>query len=412
MRSRDSVSRRALERTARVAAIVLIAVALWRAFDALNGSDSPRLHADMQGALEPVTRDSLAAIAAAGTSVTWSGAPAPIAVMAEPVREPAADSYWRVAVIAPSLSILRDTLGTLDSLGAGGGAVTAASVRGALDVQSGSTTASTAAAEDATIGRVFVFGRAGWESKFVIAALEEQGWEVDARVSIGTDVDITQGTARTPNIARHAAVVVLDTTVGREAAAIARFVRAGGGLVMAGEGAAAPSLQSHAPARVTRVEAPEAMSFQGHEPTHALALHVLGGLRAGSVVLEDRAGTPAVAAQRVGAGRVVQMGYAETWRWRMQGEGASVKEHRAYWSRLVASAAAATYAAREPSRVAWQNAAPLAQAMQALGAPIDAPDRVTAGARRGTQAFPFWMVPLILALLVGEWASRRTRGAA
>lgn len=396
---------------ARVTAFALLAVALWRAGNAMVGDAVPRVHAVFDDGVSAQTRDSLAALARAGVRVTWSGDLTSVAAMAEPVREPAAG--WRVSVVATGASAVADSLGALDSLDAGGGTLTAVGVRGALSVREGSTTARTRHADDVSLGRVLVLSRAGWEAKFVIAALEEQGWLVDARLRVGPEVVVTQGGATgqgrmaVPSLARHAAVVVLDTAVGRDAAAIRRYVNAGGGLVLAGEGASAPSLQSIAPARVARVEPPESRSFEGNQPMHALTLHALGIFRRDAVLLEDRDGTPATAARRVGAGRVVQMGYADTWRWRMQGEGPGVAEHRAYWSRLVGAAAAAELV--PPPETPRANAAPLALAIQALGPGTQAPPRAARDPRVPT--LPRWLGPLILAVLVGEWASRRARGA-
>ena len=413
--------RRPVEHAARVAALALLAVSLWRAAGALRAGDAPAVHAALDGSVTPATRDSLAALARAGVRVTWSGALAPVAAMAEAVREPAAG--WRVSVVSGGPVSLGDSVGVIDSLPTGGGTLTAAAIRGALSVRDGRTSASASAAtaDVPELGRVLVYGRAGWESKFTIAALEEQGWRVDTRLRVGGDADVTQGAARAPTTARHAAVVVLDTAIGADAAAITRFVRAGGGLVMAGEGAGARSLAALAPSRVARVEPPETREFEGHDPTHALPLHVLGALRDDAVLLEDREGTPATAARRVGAGRVVQMGYAETWRWRMQAEDRGVVEHRAYWSRLVGTAAAAARggvappsdasgvrtAARASADPDPRDPAPLALAVHALGPPSAPPPR---SAPSGP-ALPFWLAPLILGLLVAEWASRRTRGA-
>jgi hypothetical protein len=324
-------------------------------------------------------------------------------------------SMVRSAIAAPprrALRYLRRSASSLISAGKsfslanlapGGGTLTTAAVRGAITVRQADTRASAAVAGDVALGRVLVYGRAGWESKFVIAALEEQGWLVDARLRVGGDVQVTQGAVRVPDIARHAAVVVLDTAVGAEAAAIVRFVRAGGGLVMAGEGAGARALAVLAPARVVRVEPPETRAFEGHEPLHALPLHVLGALRDDAVPLGEREGAPAVAARRVGAGRVVQMGHADTWRWRMQAEEGGVREHRAFWSRLVGTVAGATGV---PAAVAGLDPAPLALTLHALGPASAAPPRPHS---RGP-ALPFRLAPLLLALLVAEWASRRTRG--
>ncbi len=421
-----------VEWAARAVAFALVAFAGWRLIASLGASDEPRVHAVLDGDVTAHTRDSLAALAHAGARVTWSGDISAVAAMAEPVREPAAG--WRLSVVSNAPSAVRDSLGPLDSLGAGGGALSASGVRGALAVSEGATTARTRGTVDASLGRVLVLARAGWEAKFTIAALEEAGWRVDARLAIAPGVVVSQGsdaatgareariTSSAPTLARHAAVVVLDTAVGRDAAAIRRYVRAGGGLVLAGEGANAPSLRSVAPARVTRVLAPESRTFYGPEPLHSLPLHALGGLRDNAVTLETRDGALATVAWRVGAGRVVQMGHAETWRWRMQGEGEGVAQHRAYWSRLVGSVAAAEYTpvgeapddvesppVSGPRGHTSANAAPLALTVQALGAPSEPPSR----APRDPDApvLPPWLAPLILALLLAEWASRRARGA-
>lgn len=409
MRSPGSESRARLpfEHVARGAALALLAVALWRALAAFTADGPPRLHAALAGDVTAAQRDSLAALARAGFAVSWSGDLRTVAAMAEPVREPAAG--MRVSVAADSGARLADGLGLLDSLGAGGGVIRVAGVRGEVLAREGPTGASVSAPAGISLGRVLVYARAGWEAKFAIAALEEQGWEVDARLGLGEGVTVTQGATGSASTERHAAVVVLDTAVGREAAAITRFVRAGGGLVLAGEGAGAPSLRALAPARATRVVPPVARSFEGEaEPTDALPLHALGDVRSDGVVMATRAGVPAIAARRVGAGRVVQMGYAETWRWRMQGETRSVEEHRAFWSRMVGAAAAAR---AEPGLegAPGANASPFAQAVHALGSPVAAAPRGVA--RQQGPALPPWLGPLVLVLLVAEWASRRTRGA-
>lgn len=431
MRSRDSASRLPIERVLRGAAFAALAFALWRALAAVTGDAPPRLHASLANGLTSAARDSLAALSRAGVTVSWDGALAPVAAMAEPIREP--DAGWRVSVVAESGAVLHDALGAIDSLGIGsgagsaggaggaaGGSVRVAGVRGALGVREGGTTALLATPMAAELRRVLVFGRAGWESKFTIAALEEAGWEVDARLRLSDTLFTTQGRSTSADRARHAAVVVLDTAVGRFSPSIARFVRGGGGLVMAGEGAGAPSLRALAPARVARVVAPESRSFEGIEPLHALPLHLLASLRPDAATLAMHDGAPAIVARRVGSGRVVQAGYAETWRWRMQAEGRSVEEHRAFWSRLVGAAArvergedatdddamvaADSTEAQEPVHT---MPSPLAEVVQALGPPTSA----SLGAGAPAASIPWWIGPLALLLLVGEWASRRARGA-
>lgn len=410
MRSRDSAARLPLERAARAVALVALAFALWRALAAVAHDGPPRLHATLADGATPVQRDSLAALSRAGVAVSWAGTLAPVAAMAEPIREP--DAAWRVSVVSEGGAVLADGLGTIDSLAAGGGVVRLAGVRGALGARDGATTAVVTPPPALELRRVLVLGRAGWESKFAIAALEEAGWEVDARLRITDTLFTTQGRATMPEAARHAAVVVLDTAVGRSAGAIGRFVRAGGGLVMAGEGAGAPSLRAIAPARVARNVAPESRSFEGVEPRHALPLHVLGSLAADAATLESQDAAPAIVARRVGSGRVVQAGFAETWRWRMQAEGRSVEGHRAYWSSLVGAAAWAEHGDEETGTTddpMYAMPSPLAEVVQAIGPPTSASstDADPAGAPR----LPAWLGPLALALLVAEWASRRLRGA-
>jgi hypothetical protein len=188
--------------------------------------------------------------------------------------------------------------------------------------------------------------------------------------------------------------------------------------VLAGDATAAdvPALRGLVGAQVTKLEPPETRSFEGHDPTHALPLHVLGTRRADAVLVESREGLPAIVARRVGAGRIVQMGYDDTWRWRMEGEGRAVEEHRTFWSRTVGLAAAASSLPRRavidgvpaPRDITLDDPAPRAALIHALGSPTtDAPR-----ASRGPKELPRWLGFIILSLLLAEWASRRGRGAA
>ena len=43
----------------------------------------------------------------------------------------------------------------------------------------------------ARLGAVVIIGRAGWEAKFVAAALEERGWSVRLRVSVAPGIVVT-----------------------------------------------------------------------------------------------------------------------------------------------------------------------------------------------------------------------------
>lgn len=400
-----------------LALLASLGFALWEA--ARDESRVTSLRWEPDSTPDAIARDSLAALQRAGRVVTWNADIAPLMAMAEPVREPG--ERWRIAVLNDAPTLVRDSLGPLDSLEAAG-ALTTDAVRGGVRIGAGRTEARVTPQDSVLLRRVAVFGRAGWEPRFAITALEEAGWGVDARLTLGRDRDVLQGEF-VPRRSRHSVVIVFDTaSLAREGPALARFVREGGGLVLAGEAAGGdvPALRGLAGASVTRLEPPETRSFAGHEPTHALPLYVLGRRRPDAVVVEEREGLAAVVARRVGAGRIVQLGYAETWRWRMQGEGRAVEEHRAYWSRLVGSAAAAIAvprgaqfaggaAARDVGR---DNPAPRAALVHALGpATIDSPS----GARRGLRGpwqLPRWLGAVMLVLLLAEWASRRGRGAA
>jgi hypothetical protein len=104
-------------------------------------------------------------------------------------------------------------------------------------------------------------------------------------------------------------------------------------------------------------------------------------------------------------GRVIQLGYDETWRWRFEGGAHAPEAERAWWSGVVSAAA---YRAASPiANVANTQAAPLAQLIAALGPPATTP-AVAAIAPHG---LPWWLLAVILATIVAEIASRRLRGA-
>ena len=409
------------ERAARGFGLVLLCAALVMAWRAAGRGDTRRVHVAVDGGLTATRRDSLAALAAAGDSVTWSGRVAAVIASAEAVREPSGAT--RFNVVADSATALGDSLGLIDSLSAGAGTLTTEGVRGRFAVNSSGTTASVDARTAPALGRVLVIGRVGWESKFTIAALEEAGWLVDARLRLSDTITVEQGRSTMPVVGTHAAVVVLDSLLDAAASnSISRFVRAGGGLVLSGDAVRPRALAALTAARVTGIKSGEPGAFEEGEPLHALPFHALGGLTPDAVVLETRDDLPAVVARRVAAGRVIQSGYAETWRWRMQGEAGSVEAHRAHWSRLVGTAAptptfvartvrAASLESQEASltdlAAATADPAPLASLVDALGpAQADAP--ASAPAR---DPLPPSLGALALLLLVVEWASRRARGA-
>jgi hypothetical protein len=251
---------------------------------------------------------------------------------------------------------------------------------------------------------VLVLGRASWEVKFTAAALEESGWTVEERVFVAPGADVVQGKDGSADTSRYSAVVALDTTLGPAAPSLARFVREGGGLVLMGDAASAPAVRAIAPALLANPRPGTSRAFDIANPVDAMELRPLESLRADAVALTMRGPFAAVAARREGAGRVIEAGFDDSWRWRMQGGAGAVAAHRAWWSRMVASVATEPVIRADESTSA--NGAPRARLIDALGQPTaDVPSPAPA------RTLPAWLLPLLLLCLLAEWGSRRWRGA-
>ena len=380
------------------------------------------LHLELARAPDALARDWLRAIGRAGSVVTWSGDVPVLAISADPVADPRGGV--RVSVAAPSGAsvVVADGVGTIDSLQAarGGGAVRAATLVGGVTARAGNGAASAAPAGARTLREVVVLGRAGWEAKFVAAALEEQGWRVAVRMPIAPGL-ATGERALTLDTARVSAVVALDSTAARDAATIARFVRSGGGVLLGAEAARVPAFASLAAGRTGATTNPATTYAAAIAPVtrQTLALAPIVALRPDAIALERREGAVALAARRVEAGRVVQLGYEETWRWRMAGADEAPDAHRRWWSELVAAVAYAPVAVEGTPGGAGADgamgdradgAAPRAALVAALGEPSPVP----VGAGEGDAFDPSRSLLVYLAvalLLLAEWASRRFRGA-
>jgi hypothetical protein len=249
-----------------------------------------------------------------------------------------------------------------------------------------------------------VIGNAGWEGKFIVSALEERGWPVIARFSVAPDVDVGQGILAKLDTSRVAAVVGIDSLVQAQADAIERFVRAGGGLVLAGTASFSPALRSIAPGTLgvrTRNVVQSADTLR----LGSTGFYPVKSLNPGSIALERRSDGIALAARRVGAGRVLQVGYDDSWRWRMAGAQGSERAHREWWSRIISAVAYAPSLGAPVSTSGWQSA-PLAGLVDRLGAATGAPsDRASRG-----PIDPRVLLAGIMILLIAEWASRRLRG--
>jgi len=401
----------------------------------------------------PAARAWLGALSAAGTRVTWRAERAPaLAAVTEAVADPAGGTRLLAAAPHGATVAAADALGPLDSVVAGetrgAGPVLPApgdtglgdtgpgdagnvsdqagiilplpEVAGAVRVRAGGVTARVPApAAPPRFGAVLVVAHAGWEGRFAAAALEERGWTVRTRFAVAPGVVVgdagrhgVERAALPPRLdtAVLAAVIVLDSTGAVLAPALARYVRAGGGLVLAGEAARAPALAALAPA----APGPTIDDSAG-------AIVPLARPRADAVPLAarrvDGARTLVAAARRVGAGRVVQMADAESWRQRMRPDDGAAAEHRAWWAQAVAAAAYAPVAPAAPAPPSAADLpadpAPLAATVAALG-PAGDPPAAGAPATRpasSSRVPDAVLVPLALAALLAEVASRRLRGA-
>ena len=422
-------ARRTVEWLLRAALLAGLALALWRsthegAADSLvrrtsvRGIDaalaeatrSPRVRAldvgidSMPGA---PARAWLAALRDAGVRTTWHGTPPALAVQVERSRDPEARA--RISVTAPTTPTVHvaDSAGTIDSLGiaSGGATIEPATAVGAVRATQGRFSA-VATVPPATLPRaVLVLGRAGWESKFTADALQEAGWTVHARQPAAPGVVVEDANIAPIDTAHYAVVVALDSTAADLAPALARFVAQGGGLVLAGNTSGLTTLASIAPAR-TGAREPGRILLDADSVTRPdLPLRPLAALRGDAVRLEGTPAGAAVAVRRAGLGRVLTVGYDETWRWRMLGGASGADAHRAWWSRtvgLVAPSAAG-------SRPTTADAAPLAALVAALG-PASTAEPATRAAL-SIEPLPLALLVLLIILLLAETASRRFRGA-
>jgi hypothetical protein len=353
----------------------------------------------------------LGALAAAGSNVAWRGDLPATMIGAEPIASPSGGA--RVNVSAPNGAsvILRDELGAIDTLRVqnGGVSVSLRSMSATLTASLKGATASAPVRDSLALRRVMVIGAAGWESKFVVAALEEDGWKVDAELHLAPGIDVAQGARSAIDTSRYSAVVALDAAAAPFANGIVDFVHSGGGLILA---PAAASLDAFSPLRagaVGRVAPNTAIAQAGAVDRTSLPLAPLTSLRGDAVAIERRGPSIAIAALRVGAGRVLQLGYEDTWRWRMAGGDQSVREHRQWWTDRVSSVAHASMITRERNAVAPIDPAPLASLVSALG-PSSVVEASAGFATARLQRMLLLFTVLALAL-IAEVASRRLRGA-
>ncbi len=420
-----------VENALRGASLVLLAWMLWLSLDrgrpetivtaksanldtalidwSRRGLAPDRIAISLDSTPRPAQRDLLRALRGAGSTVTWSGDLSPVAVSAKRIASPRGGIVILAAAGGPDVRV-SDEVGVLDTAQTrtGGATFTAPSAIGFIEAQAGGSIARTALPDSVHVRRVLVLGGAGWESKFIVAALEEDGWTVDASMYVAPGVSVTQGITSPIDTARYAAVVAVDGTAASRAGEIARYVASGGGLVIAGNAAGIDGLGGLRPASPARAHGSTVNESENAPVTLAsLAFVPAGVMKPDAIPLERREGVTVSAARRHGAGRVLQLGYLDTWRWRMAGGDESLAGHRDWWTKTVAGVA---YAPKIRGAIAQSDNddAPVARLVGTLG---------PASAQRGpslasaAHSISLWWLAAALALcLLGEWTSRRLRG--
>ncbi|MEP6765417.1 MAG: hypothetical protein ABJB66_13960, partial [Gemmatimonadaceae bacterium] len=386
----------------------------------------PALHVDAGNVPTEATRALMSAANAIGIPVSWTDATknAAVAVEATAMIDPKGGVALRAAAPAGTVLEFRDSLGLIDSVHAraGGGAVTVGRVAGSVLALANGVRAQTAAPPPVTIRRILLIGEAGWESKFTMAALEERGWAVDARYTLGRNVAVTQGDPEVPDTSRYAAIVALDSTALSQVSAIRKYVQNGGGLLIAGAATTLREFGDLLPGKAGAQQAGVPGALGTDTPQQAFSWRPITPDSNALVIARSTRGksgsnSATIVARRYGAGRVVESAYSDVWEWRMAGPDGSVDAHRQWWSALVAMVAYAPEAVIASEQISASdvedlpgNAAPYADMMARFGKSAAVPTLLQSNAAPGR----FWeglLMILALVALLTEWASRRLRGA-
>ena len=371
-----------------------------------------------------IDRTQAAGFALSATAVAGPSRAVDVRVAGSRVHVPS-----RIPPVVPPL-VLRDAGGTLDSIdNTPRAAWRLTSASPPLRASIGATEARVPIRVPDLTRRVMLIAQPGWESKFVAAALEESGWQVDGSYRVSPRTSVTLGAPMRLDTARYAVVVLLDS-MAFDATPLIRFVRQGGGLVLGGDALRVPSLAAISPARATVIRGALAGALLTDVPQRGLEAWELTPNR-GSVVVRSDASDhshrePVLVARRVGAGRVVASGYRNSWRWRMEGTDDGAAEHRAWWGGVLALASGVLAVEGDSAADPYPgNAAPYADLVARVGGALP-PD----GASSATPApvgpeldrrldrlldrlleVPGLLFIVIAFALLLEWTSRRLRGA-
>jgi hypothetical protein len=386
---------------------------------------APRAHLSVVAIPGPAARAALAAAVGGGLTLSWTDSSRASGLALGATSAPGTgDEVLLSASATPGALVMRDDGGVLDSLSVSASNTSLLVRRGAswMEAEQRGSDARVAVPAPLTRKRVLLFGRPGWETKFTVAALEEAGWKTDATLSISPRVSVTVGAPANLDTGRYAAAIVLDSGVAR-AATLARFVAQGGGVILSGDALLDRGLALLAPARVGGSRAAIPGGLLSPSPTSGLEAVRVTPLPDALVLQRESDRAPAVVVMRRGTGRVLASVYRESWRWRMEGGDDAEAAHRAWWLAQLRAVVYAppipepggadrTGAANTVSPIVVSNAAPYADLVARLGAPTDAPARVTAGnPAPNDRRYDFLLLGAAFAALLAEWASRRLRGA-
>jgi hypothetical protein len=368
-----------------------------------------QIHVSLDNTPSPLERDWMRALSSAGSRITWNGNLPALMIASAPVASPAGGTRVRIAAPNGSNVIVSDDVGVVDTVRAqnAGASLALTSESEATSASVNGSRASTLRSDSLRLGKILVIGNAGWESKFVTAALEEEGWKVDAFIRVAPDVDVTQGSVASIDTSRYSAVVAVDGGAAGYAGRILEFVRNGGGLVLSPAAAATDAMSALRAGAATRAPASSStIQAAGSVTLATLPLGPIASLRGDAVPLEKRAANVAIAARRIGAGRVLQFGYEDTWRWRMGGGVNAVRDHRLWWSGLLSSVAYAPRISR-PGINAEVNRAPLASLVGVVG---QASSGTNGSSTVNTERFTLWLFVLLSLCVLVMVASRRLHG--
>lgn len=355
----------------------------------------------------------LRSLGGAGSTIAWSGRPTPLMIDVQPVASPAGGN--RISIAANTARVVvSDEIGVIDSVQSSnvGAAIATGSTMSRVVAHAHGSIASARLADSLILRRVLVVGSAGWESKFATAALEEEGWKVDAVLHVAPGVDVVAPAQSVIDTSHYSAVVALDSAAATYASRIVAFVREGGGVVL-GPGAAA--LDGFAALRAGNVD--RAVQAPSTAPNASLTLsslpvYPISSLRDDAIPLARTRGVLSLVARRFNQGRVLQTGIVDSWRVRMNGGDDGIRTHREWWTSAVSNVAYAPRVSRATTNISGVGAddpAPAADLVATLGPPRQESAKDGAGGAR-TNLTPWLFLLLVLALLA-EISSRRLRGA-